>query len=98
MKAIRIVDYLKYKEIISVINLESITEVRIIKDTAQNSETMVLYQGDKEIIKVEGWVKNYEKVKEKTLSHFDIGEISAECTGERKVKDYLKYVFENKER
>lgn len=90
MKAItiRIVDYLKSKEIINTINLESITRVEILKDTAQNCETMTLYQGDKKIITIEEWVKNYEKIKEEVLSHFNFGEVMVECSAKKRPKYY----------
>lgn len=93
MKAIRIVDYLKYKEIINIINIESITRVEILKDTAQNYETMTLYQGDKKIITIEEWVKNYKKIKEELLSHFDFGEIIAERSAEKRPKYYADILF-----
>lgn len=84
MKAIRIVDYLQCKKIINVINLESITRVEILKGTAQNCETMTLYQGDKKIITIEEWVKNYKKIKEEVLSHFNFGEVMVERSVKKK--------------
>lgn len=98
MKAIRIVDYLQCKKIINVINLESITRVEILKGTAQNCETMTLYQGDKKIITIEEWVKNYEKIKEEVLSHFNFGEIIAERSAEKRPKYYADILFKGEKR
>lgn len=96
MKAIRIVDYLQYKEIINVINLESITRVEILRDAKQNCETMTLYQGDKKIIAIEEWVKNYKKIKEEVLLHFNFEEVMAERSAKKRPKYYADVFLKEK--